>query len=214
MFHSLDKIISVIIHIMPPLVIHYNKVTYTIRWFPVPNDAPIFLHRYSKFVYDSQNAVEFGYTLPIIQGMAFYLIWQAIYHYAIIIHRADNVFSGTHATSFTYLFKDYAKKRATDPLTKLFVKCPERYRVYLFEYFNFLFALVTALPAGFLYHSFALHTCLILFLVFVLVFNGGSFYMEVFSRKYAQDLARLEAMAGSSAADLEKSNSEQDQSSE
>ena len=140
--------------------------------------------------------------MPIIHGMAFYLLWQAIYHYAIIVHRADNVFSGTHATSFTYLFKDYAKKRATDPLTKLFVKCPEKYRVYLFEFFNFLFTLLTALPAGFLYNSFLLHTALILFLVFVLVFNGGSFYMEVFSRKYAQDLARLEAISNNSESNL------------
>ena len=111
-----------------------------------------------------------------------------------MVHRAENVFSGTHATSFTYLFKDYAKKRSSDPITKLFVKCPDKYRVYLFEFFNFLFAIVTSLPAGFLYNSFLLHSCFLLFLVLILIFNGGSFYMEVFSRKYAQDLARLEAI--------------------
>jgi hypothetical protein len=187
---------------MPPLV------TYCIRWFPVPESAPSYLYRFSKFTYGDPANIDasIGFFEVPRYAIYFYVIWQIGYHYFIMIRRADNVYGGSHATSFTWLLSDYSKKRASDPLTKIFLNTPEQYRVYLFEFVNFLYAFVCILPTGFIYHSFLLHTALIIFLVTIAIFNGANFYMEIFSRKYAQELARLEAINNSGQDPLESDN--------
>ena len=50
-------------------------------------------------------------------------------------------------------------------------------------------------PAYYYYNSFVLHTMFVLFIVFLSVFNGGDYYIEVFSLRYRIELDRLEKQA-------------------
>lgn len=99
-FHSLDKLTSVIIHISPPLTL------YAIRWFvatpPTPTPLTPFLTSYAQFAYKPhEQGVPFGRA--IAGATAVYAVWQVLYYYFILYKNARNVHGGTHATSFTYL---------------------------------------------------------------------------------------------------------------
>lgn len=59
------------------------------------------------------------------------------------------------------------------------------------------FFIVSSLFAVLAYHSFLLHTLLLLMWVTVSIWNGANFYMEYFSRKYESSLRRLEQIEAS-----------------
>jgi hypothetical protein len=87
------------------------------------------------------------------------------------------------------------KKKQSNPLTKIFLAFPDAVHPYLFILTQYLYALLTMAPAYYYYNSFVAHTMFILFIVFLSVFNGADYYIEVFSLRYRVELNRLEKQA-------------------
>jgi hypothetical protein len=191
-FHSLDKMTSIAIHISPALTM------YTLRWLSLSQESHPYVIELPDFAFnpnDPTRSLDFSFDEMICSGMIFYFIWQLVYVYFILIRRSKNVFGGSHATSFTYMLNDYRKNKPDSFLLALFYKVPEWSHASLFMLLNFIIAFSTMLPTILFYRYFWVHTIYILFLVMFAIFNGADYYIEVFSRRYTMELAKLDAAA-------------------
>ncbi|GAA5880397.1 hypothetical protein JCM16303_003927 [Sporobolomyces ruberrimus] len=172
-FHSLDKVISLAIHIFPPFVFtvirHYYPKEEALRRYPAMRELPHL---------DSWNAM--------FISMAVYAFWQIVYYHFVIQLRANKIKEG-RATSFTFMVND--KKRL---IGKIAAKVPEGYREAAFMGGQAIYTIVTLLPPVLvLYDSKFWSDVYLLFLFAVSVWNGASFYMEVFSRRFEKELLAL-----------------------
>jgi hypothetical protein len=184
-FHSLDKMTSIAIHISPALTL------YATRWLADPMKNPWFT--YNPVQPDTSTSL---WMIEMIATSTFvYVLWQAWYAYFILVQRADKVYNRSHATSFTWMLADYMKNKKESMLAQLFSKLPAWGQPLMFMALNFGFAIVTSIPTIFYYRSFWLHTIFIIAMVLVSTYNGASYYVEVFSHRYTIELERLEQAA-------------------
>jgi hypothetical protein len=185
-FHSLDKMTSTAIHIIPPLT------TYAIRWCSF-DDKNSYVPSYPKFSNQFEGSIDIGLFMPIVNAIIVYVFWQVIYYYFIFIRRSQKVFTdNSHATSFTYMLADHMKHKKDSFLVGLFLKTKPVYQPFLFMGLNLGYAVITLLPTGLLYRNFYIHTTYIIFIVMVSIFNGADYYIEVFSKRYRSDLEEFE----------------------
>ncbi|KAI5477752.1 protein of DUF2838 family [Pseudohyphozyma bogoriensis] len=170
-FHSLDKVISLAIHIFPPLVFT------TIRHF-YPNAEA----RYPALT-------KLPHLRPLRSlaiNMFAYSVWQFLYYRYVIVARKEKIKQG-RTTSFTYLMND--RKRL---IGKIAAKVPEAYREPAFIGGQALYTLVTLLiPIFVLYDSRFWSGVYIIALFAVSTWNGSSFYLDVFARKFEKELIAL-----------------------
>ncbi|KAJ3256215.1 hypothetical protein HK103_005674 [Boothiomyces macroporosus] len=183
-FHSLDKMTSVVIHIAPPIAL------YALRWLSVSDEKSVFVYQYPSFAYGT--SMDIGFLEAIGSAIVVYVIWQSLYYYFILVRKKHNVYGGTHATSYTWLLADYLKKKSASFLVKLFKYFSEPYRPFLFMFIQLLYAIATMAPAILYYNYFWIHTAFIFLLTMMSTFNGADYYFEVFSRRYMIELERLE----------------------
>lgn len=193
MFHSLDKITSVAIHFAPALTL------YTLRWFSLAQKpSTSFLPTFPQFAFNPERPMDsdkMGFLYSYVAASIVYIIWQGLYFYFILILNREKVFDGKHKTSYTWLLSDYMTKKQSNPMTKLFKAVPESFHSILFILVQFGYALITMAPAVLYYNNFWIHTVFIIFIVMLSIFNGADYYIEVFSRRYTQELHRLEKQA-------------------
>jgi hypothetical protein len=160
-FHDLDKMTSVIIHLFPALVL------FSQRW----------LNCNSNLCFYSKDAISFSFLESILLPMCFYMIWQILYCYTVYDRNSAKVFYGSHATSFTWLFSSFEKDKESK-LARVIKMVEKENHVYLFITAQFLYALVTTLPAFLYLQNFYIHSLFIVFLVTLSVYNGADYYQK------------------------------------
>ncbi|KAK4048311.1 hypothetical protein OIV83_004832 [Microbotryomycetes sp. JL201] len=171
-FHSLDKVISLAIHIFPPFVFT------TIRHF-YPNAE----QRYPALS-SLRQGLRPWHSIAI--NMVTYSAWQLAYYQFVIVARKEKIKQG-RATSFTFLIND--KKRL---IGKIAAKVPEGKREFTFIAGQAVYTFVTLLiPIFVLFDSKFWSSVYLLALFGVSVWNGASFYLEVFSRRFEKELLAL-----------------------
>ncbi|KAI8390830.1 uncharacterized protein BYT42DRAFT_489150 [Radiomyces spectabilis] len=182
-FHSLDKVTSVFIHIFPPLVM------YTIRWMPELHRDRIAttLYRNQHFLDLNELKVTFGSI--IYWSTAAYLIWQALYFVFIIVRRKEKVESGARITSYSWLLKETQKRKSL--IQRAAFAFGPKYKIYMFMLLQLAYNLVTVIPTYFLYKSFWLHTVFLISMFAASVWNGANYYIEIFSRRYIAELEKV-----------------------
>eukprot|EP00743_Colponemidia_sp_Colp-15_P002737 GILK01002964.1.p1 GENE.GILK01002964.1~~GILK01002964.1.p1 ORF type:complete len:363 (+),score=35.36 GILK01002964.1:152-1090(+) len=170
-FHSLDKVTSVFIHVTPPFV------TFCIRWYieSMHASAP-YGSNYSICIDDECSApflwlvlVPWGYFLA--HQIGYFIFVQLLPHKKL---REDKEI----LTSYRYLT---SKKN-----THLFkvVNCfGKKGRVYMFGVVNSIYAFLTILPNMIWYQWFGAHIAFLCILVVIITWNGASFYFSVFKRE-------------------------------
>ncbi|CAF3656618.1 unnamed protein product [Rotaria socialis] len=182
-FHSFDKVTSIFIHMYPVLTM------FTLRWL-LPVDLQI------KHYPAIPNI---GSTLPmgssIFYTIGFYLIWQILYCAFIIYGRRKNVASGLRVTSHTWLLAD-KKGFASQLIQKLGFGGPNdginRYKIFVYFCLQFLYVLISILPVSLFYYQHMYVNVIFLCSMFtVSVYNGASFYIDVFSRQYIKSVELL-----------------------
>ncbi|BEI81681.1 hypothetical protein CcaverHIS002_0208410 [Cutaneotrichosporon cavernicola] len=171
-FHSIDKVTSLFIHIYPPLV-------FGIILFRYPNAG----ERYPGIV----HVDDYGWIERIALSAVPYCLWQLTYWKFISVDRHEKIASGQRENSFHYLLHD-----KHNPIGRALRGIPEGHRETWFIFGQLIYSIVFMIPASvlFLHSEMATYICLsVLFLVST--WNGATFYVEVFGRKFARELEKL-----------------------
>jgi hypothetical protein len=180
-FHSMDKVVSLFIHIMPCATLHcvvhllpsdYQRQAYPAVW-AIQNAAPDSPHRYGL------PQMMLWATLP-------YAVWQLGYHFGITVRRREKIAAG-RPTSFTWLRKSYAKNF----LGRFVLSLPMYLQEPAFMLIQYSYAVLTMIPCPLWFWS---RWASGIFLVVVFIwstYNGANYYIEVYSKRFQKELEQL-----------------------
>ncbi|RDH29586.1 hypothetical protein BDQ94DRAFT_150015 [Aspergillus welwitschiae] len=180
-FHSMDKVVSLFIHIMPPVSLHclvHMTSAETLRErFPAVYEI--------KF---SEPGSPNHFNLLEMMGWATvpYLIWQLTYHCFITVRRAEKIAAG-RPTSFTWLRKSYAKTW----IGKVVLSLPESLQAPAFMLIQYLYAILTMIPCPLWFWSRWASGIFLTGLFILSVHNGATYYIDVFGKRFQKELEEL-----------------------
>ncbi|KAK4545448.1 hypothetical protein LTR36_002798 [Oleoguttula mirabilis] len=180
-FHSLDKVTSLFIHIMPcvtlHVLVHLIPQTMQLEMFPA-------IH---TIKYSPPSAPE-HYRLGdmILWATLPYAVWQLSYHFLITVRKRSKIAAG-RPTSFTWLRKSYR----ANILGKFVLSFPEYLQEVIFMGIQYGYALLTMMPcpiwfwyrwasAGFMLGMFAWAS-----------WNGATYYIDAYGRRFEKELEHL-----------------------
>mmetsp|Transcript_26026 Transcript_26026/g.74508 ORF Transcript_26026/g.74508 Transcript_26026/m.74508 type:complete len:421 (+) Transcript_26026:125-1387(+) len=182
-FHSLDKITSLFIHIEPVLV------SYVMRHV-LPDQG--------------QSGVRWRTGVPgegwldvcwdmIANGLLVYIAWQCAYYLKVqvldkekIKRRNRSTESRKYVTSFIFL------RDQKSALGSMIRKAPRRHQHCAFAAIQLGCTVFMLLLAPLLYFSAHAHFAWLLFILGYSIWNGSCFYFEVFSARYQEQLRQLQ----------------------
>jgi len=186
-FHDMDRISSLYIHIFPVLV------SFCLHWYPseqIPKLLYPLYHPTNPVMEDS--GISMGDFLAAVGG---YALWQFLYLMKTdIMDRETFEMDPGLQTSLTWLASD-----SSNPMHKLVVSLSRKWGIYgpkekpdastvktkiVFVTSQLIYTAAAFLLGVLVHRSFYLHVALIWWLFIVAVHNGASYYIEVFSRKY------------------------------
>jgi len=176
-FHSLDKVTSFFLHAFPPVVCH------SLRWKLIANDMPLI-----------QNS-SLTFTSQLIRPMSLYVVWQIGYIFiteCVLRQHLQN--DKSIVTSVRYLSRD-RKNLIVSRVTKICEKyglvnegeCldPETNLAKgIFVLCQVLYSILNILHTNILYKNYIISCIYIIFIFGIGVWNGASYYIEVFSKRY------------------------------
>ncbi|PSK57897.1 hypothetical protein B9Z65_9099 [Elsinoe australis] len=180
-FHSLDKVTSLFIHIMPCVTLHCIihllpesiqrekfPAIHTIKYSPVSSPEHYTLRQMVVWA-----------TVP-------YFVWQISYHLLITVRRREKIAAG-RPTSFTWLRKSYAKNF----LGKFVLSLPDALQEPAFMGIQYTYALLTMLPCPFwFWYRWASASFLMIVFTWA-TYNGATFYIDVFGKRMEKELEAL-----------------------
>ena len=192
-FHSLDKVTSLFIHVMPCAVLH-ALVHLTPADILHDRFPAIFNIKYSppgSPEHYSLVAMMTWATLP-------YAIWQLSYHFLITVRRREQIAAG-RPTSFTWLRKSYAKTW----IGRIVLGLPDILQEPAFMFIQYAYACLTIIPCP-IWFWYRWFSAAFLMSVFSWsIYNGANYYMDVFGKKFQKeleqmkkDMARLQSSPG------------------
>ena len=170
---------SIYIHILPGMLI------FCVRWYGLSDEIA---------------AVDLSF-LDFVCAAVVYLFWQFLYYYKTeVVDKAYLDANPEFVTSLRYIATD--KKNATARwVLQLFRRIgifgptedynPSELKTLLvFMGSQFVYTLMTMVPTVFLYNSCALQGVFIAGIFTFTVFNGASYYIEIFSKRYQLKFAK------------------------
>jgi len=170
-FHSLDKITSLFIHLTPSLVV------WSLKWFP---------SKYNAYVEGDSITFEEAIGFPLIV----YCFWQLFYYVKVeMIDRHKFKKDPEYMTSYLWLTSDKQNRSLIYKLSNIYGK---KYQVWWFGVWQLVYTFLTLLPIKLFYESFWAHTIFLIVMITNSCWNGASFYIEVFSVRYQQSLMECE----------------------
>ncbi|KAH9947308.1 hypothetical protein B0H21DRAFT_692213 [Amylocystis lapponica] len=186
-FHDYDKVTSLFIHIYPPL-------TFTVIRHYYPNAEGRF-----------PALAELPHLNPwraLLMSGIIYVIWQLLYWKFVFIDRRKKIESGQRITSLSWLLND---KRGV--IGRALSAFPAHKREIVFMFGQFVYSVLTELPAVFVLYDSAFWSGVFLVFIFgVSVWNGGGFYIEVFGRKFERELEMLRKELAEATSQSERSS--------
>ncbi|KAK5136255.1 hypothetical protein LTR08_003862 [Meristemomyces frigidus] len=180
-FHSLDKVTSLFIHIMPcatlHVLVHLTPQNMQLEQFPAihsikysPPSAPEHYRLWDMVIWA---------TLP-------YAVWQLSYHLLITVRKRSKIAAG-RPTSFTWLRKSYKGNF----LGKMVLALPEWAQGWAFMGIQYGYALLTMLPCP-LWFWYRWASATFLLVLFGLAsWNGATYYIDVFGKRMEKELEQL-----------------------
>ncbi|KAL8952735.1 MAG: hypothetical protein Q9222_001384 [Ikaeria aurantiellina] len=180
-FHSLDKVTSLFIHIMPPVtlhcLVHLTSAAFLLERFPA-------IHAIKYSLPDSKEhyslwAMMFWATVP-------YAVWQLSYHFLITVRRREKIAAG-RPTSFTWLRKSYAKTWIGRGVLSL----PETLQEPAFMLVQYGYALLTMIPCPLWFWYRWLSAGFLLAVFSWSIYNGATYYIDVFGTRFQKELEQL-----------------------
>ncbi|PUU74499.1 hypothetical protein B9Z19DRAFT_1092689 [Tuber borchii] len=175
-FHSLDKVTSLFIHIMPPVVLH------------------CLVHLLDQDLVDSRfpsisrvkGVEKYGLIEMVIWATVPYGIWQLSYHLFITVRRREKIAAG-RPTSFTWLRKSYSKTW----IGKLVLRLPETAQEPAFMLIQYSYAVLTMLPCPFWFYHRSFSALFLTAVGLWSIYNGATYYIDVFGKRFQNELEQL-----------------------
>ncbi|CCH60221.1 hypothetical protein TBLA_0C04210 [Henningerozyma blattae CBS 6284] len=171
--HSIDKITSCFIHLMPPCTMFIIQHSLTSEFRK---------QRFPAAYYSASMPYQIKYN--IYWTSFYYLIWQSSYHYFITVREAKKIKTGQRMTSFQYLtthnFKDLWIMKLPSPLPLI-----------IFTFAQYLYQLTTM---SLCYIWFPHKKAASLFLIFIFLcaaHNGATYYIDYYGKKFNKEMDKL-----------------------
>ncbi|KAJ9155994.1 F-box protein [Coniochaeta hoffmannii] len=183
-FHSMDKVTSLFIHIMPCVTLHCmvhltDPATQALRFpavFQIQHSPPG-----SPTAYANVISMLIWSSIP-------YAVWQLSYYFFITVRRREKIAAG-RPTSFTWLRKSYSKVW----IGRLVLGLPNALQEPAFMLIQYLYAVLTMIPCPLWFYS-RWASALFLMLVFGWsVYNGSTYYIDVFGKRFQKELEAMKA---------------------
>ncbi|KAJ3148755.1 hypothetical protein HDU89_004605 [Geranomyces variabilis] len=196
-FHSLDKITSLLIHFDPPLTL------FAMRWVVVSaatattttggSSSSSALSQwvpewaYPRHLLAFSEEMDVGFSQMVGISVAMYVFWQAVYWVFVWTMRADKIASG-YATSTTWMLSN-PKSLMSRVARRV---APPQYRPAVFMLVQLLYTLLTVTVTYVFYKSRVAHGAALVVSLGFATWNGAGYYFDVFSRRYVGELEELE----------------------
>lgn len=173
-FHSMDKMTSMFIHVLPPLV--------------------AFCHRWEDHLLTKQfpfyEAFEESWTANIVDfwlnPFCYYVLWQTIYLVKTeIISKRKLRYNTEIMTSLRWL-----TRKPDSTSYKVLSAFGERNQLPTFVSIQAVYTMVTYLIVPLLWHSFWLHSAYLLGIFVVALMNGAKYYFHVFAVRYIEEIGK------------------------
>ncbi|XP_074273625.1 glycerophosphocholine acyltransferase 1 isoform X1 [Silene latifolia] len=179
-FNSIDKITSVLIHLLPGLVF------FTIRWWNPTTFADMHPEGTARRV--SWPYVEnksYLWTWLVFVPLIVYTLWQILYFLIVDVLRRQRLLRDPEVmTSYRELSKKAQK--ANNMWWRLSSLLGDQNRLFMYIAFQALFTVATMALTVPLFLSYHLHVIFQVLKVSAAVWNGGSFVLEVMPRQVIQ----------------------------
>ncbi|KAK4257841.1 hypothetical protein QN277_007376 [Acacia crassicarpa] len=176
-FSSLDKIVSVLIHLLPGLVF------FTIRWWnPATFEAmhPEGTARRPTWPYVEDKS--YLWTWLFFVPLAAYTLWQALYFLIVFVLRRQRLLRDPEVmTSYRELSKK--AQRANNIWWRLSGVLGDQNRVLMYIVLQAIFTVATMALAVPIFMSYRLHVVFQILKVSASVWNGGIFLLDVMPRQ-------------------------------
>ena len=180
-FHSMDKVVSLFIHVMPPVtlhcMVHLTKDDYLLERFPAVHTI-----KYSL----KGTREHYSLWQMLVWASAPYAVWQLSYHFFITVRRKEKIAAG-RPTSFTWLRKSYAKTY----IGKLVNSLPQALQEPVFMVIQYSYAILTILPCPLWFWYRWLSAGFLLTVFSWSVWNGANYYMDVFGKRFQKELEQV-----------------------
>jgi len=182
-FHSIDKVTSVFIHMGPPLV------TYSLRWFHESH----FTNYNICMSPNCESPFYYYIFLPLIP----YIIWQILYYIKVEVLSSHK----NRMTSVKWLLhgekKGFIAKMSMVPFGENHIHLG-------FILMQFVYTTLTMLVVPFLWYNRVYHVIFIIIMTLISLWNGATFYFDVFSKKYMENLEQKEKKISELKKEIEK----------
>ncbi|KAK4228232.1 hypothetical protein QBC38DRAFT_161769 [Podospora fimiseda] len=183
-FHSLDKVTSLFIHIMPCATLHcivhlidpeYQKERFPAIW-TIKESPPG-----SPTAYANVVSMLAWSTIP-------YAIWQLSYYFFITVRRREKIAAG-RPTSFTWLRQSYSKSW----IGKVVLGLPSYLQEPAFMLIQYTYAVLTMLPCSLWFYSRWASASFLMVVFTWSVHNGSTYYIDVFGKRFQKELEAMKA---------------------
>lgn len=180
-FHSLDKVTSLFIHVMPPValhcIVHLSPESYLRERFPAV----------AAIKYSAPGSPE-HYALAGMLGWATipYAFWQLSYYFFITVRRREKIAAG-RPTSFTWLRRSYARTW----IGKFVNSLPEVLQEPAFMMIQYCYALLTIIPCPLWFWSRWASAVFLIVIFSWSVWNGANYYMDIFGKRFQKELEQM-----------------------
>merc|ERR1712000_696123 len=169
-FHDIDKMISLFIHIYPPIV------TYCLRWW-----------HSDSFVVCRDAECSISWTASFWMPLMLYSFWQALYIFKTEL--MDKKKLDSDANIMTSL-RWFIREDKPHPIYKALLVNGIRIKpLVLLVIIQFTYTILTLIPMHFAYQNFYVHSALLFFVFCACTWYGATFYFEVFSESYSKRLS-------------------------
>ncbi|KIV90661.1 hypothetical protein PV10_05293 [Exophiala mesophila] len=180
-FHSLDKVTSLFIHVMPPVtlhcLVHLTPAAFLKQRFPA-----VYSIKYSE----PSSPEHYTLLAMLVWATVPYAVWQLSYHFLITVRKRDKIAAG-RPTSFTWLRKSYAKTW----IGKIVLGLPDTLQEPAFMFIQYSYALLTILPCPIWFWSRWSSSAFLMTVFSWSVWNGANYYMDIFGKRFQKELEQM-----------------------
>ncbi|KKO97137.1 hypothetical protein THAR02_10763 [Trichoderma harzianum] len=183
-FHSFDKVTSLFIHIMPCATLHC-----IVHLYPPELQKTRFPAIWAIKTANPGSPTAYANVLSMLAWSTIpYAIWQLSYYFFITVRRREKIAAG-RPTSFTWLRRSYAKTW----IGKFVLARPAALQEPTFMMIQYAYACLTILPCPLWFISRWASTAFLLVVFGWSIYNGATFYIDVFGKRFQKELEAMRA---------------------